>query len=165
MKKLTPFLLTSLLLVLCFSSCKEKFETVPFEATFFTDLEGIAPDSINCAAPHSFLNTQAGEGSEVNMGTFTTLMTFCINPDNLEYVNGNGSFVDANGDEIQFIISGQVKPSTNPDYDLEFQDPFTITGGTGRYEGATGSGTTNSFVKHATQRTDHVWSGTVTLKK
>lgn len=50
-------------------------------------------------------------------------------------------------------------------YDLEFQDTFIITGGTGQFEGATGTLTTDSYVNMTTQQTDHVWSGTITVKK
>jgi len=50
-------------------------------------------------------------------------------------------------------------------YDLEFMDPFEITGGTGQFEGATGSGMTESYVNMTTGITDHVWTGKITIKK
>ena len=148
-------------------SCKEEseFETLDFEATFFTNTVSISPDSINCTAPQNFLNTQEGDGSETSIGNFTTTITFCVNPATLEYTNSESSFIDANGDELFLDVNGQVMPTTEAGYDLEFKDPFTITGGTGRYEGASGSGMTESYVNSTTQRTDHVWTGTITLKR
>ena len=56
-----------------------------------------------------------------------------------------------------------------PNYALSyFKDPFEITGGTGRFEGATGGGMTNdyNFVgKDGIVHTSHHWQGTITLKK
>lgn len=149
--------------------CKEDdrptFETVPFEANFFTVLSGFEENAGGCASPMSFLNTQKGDGSATLIGDFTTTITFCVDINTFEYDNGQGSFVGSNGDEIFFEGKGQVKPSDHPEYDLEFQDTFTITGGTGRFEGATGTMVTDSYVKNSTQQTDHVWSGTLTIKK
>jgi hypothetical protein len=68
------------------------------------------------------------------------------------------------GDALFLTDGGQVLPSTKPGYDLEFQDSFTIIGGTGQFEGATGSGMTESYVNMTTNRTDHVWRGMITLK-
>lgn len=148
--------------------CQEdepEFETKTFEATFFTDLASLGPDSLSCEAPRNFLNVQEGSGSEPTVGDFTTTIAFCVNPNTFEYGNSEASFVAENGDELFLDVSGQVVPTTEPGYDLEFKDPFTIIGGTGRFEGASGSGMTSSFVSNATQRTDHVWKGTITLKK
>ena len=168
MKNPITILITCLIIGAVALGCKDdepQFETKDFEATFFTDLASIGPDSITCAAPRNFLNVQEGSGSEATVGNFTTTITFCVDPATLEYGDSEASFVAENGDELFLDVSGQVVPSTEPGYDLEFKDPFTIIGGTGRFEGATGSGMTNSFVSNATQRTDHVWKGTITLKK
>lgn len=149
-------------------ACKDDdepiFEPQPFEANFFTILAGFEEDA-GCSAPHNFLNTQEGSGTATLIGDFTTRITFCVNPNTLEYENGQGSFLAENGEGIFFSGGGQVLPSNEPGYDLEFMDSFTITGGTGRFEGATGSLTTNSFVNLTTQQTDHTWTGTITLTK
>ena len=65
-----------------------------------------------------------------------------------------------------------------PFYEAWFKDPFTITGGTGRFEGASGSGYTDSYVDlfgsdsswaefpfnvYPDHRTDHVWTGELTF--
>lgn len=168
MKNLSLFLLVALITGVTAFGCKDnepEFETKTFEATFFTDLASIGPDSVTCAMPHGFLNVQEGSGSETSIGNFTTTITFCVDVTNFEYVNSESSFIDSNGDELFLDVNGQVLPTTAAGYDLEFKDPFTIIGGTGRFEGATGSGMTNSFVNSTTQRTDHVWSGTITLKR
>jgi hypothetical protein len=158
-----PFIL--LLLLVTSQGCeenKESIETHSFEANFYTVLKGFVEDS-SCAAPKNFLNTQEGEGSATLIGPFTTSMTFCVDPTTLEYDNVKGSFVGNNGDSIEFNGFGQVLPSEKEGYDLEFHDTFTITGGTGRFAGASGELVSDSFVKQETQRTDHVWSGTIML--
>lgn len=162
-------ILSVCLCVVCLAISCENEEPDPqpqsFEATFFTTLVSILPDSVNCSAPYTFLNTQEGNGTASLIGSFTTRMTFCVNPATFEYVDTEGSFVGANGDEIFFTGGGQVVPTQEPGYDLEFKDPFTITGGMGRFLGATGTMTTNSYVNQTTGQTDHVWTGTITLGK
>lgn len=165
----TKTILSVYLCFVCLAISCENEEPDPqpqtFEANFFTLLVSIVPDSVNCLAPYTFLNTQEGNGTASLIGSFTTQMTFCVNPTNFEYVDTEGSFTGTNGDEIFFTGGGQVVPTQEPGYDFEFKDPFMITGGAGRFEGATGSMTTNSFVSQSTGQTDHVWTGTITLGK
>lgn len=158
---------SSLLLATLVFACEEdgpEFETIPFEADFFTTLVSFAEND-DCSAPKNFLNTQQGGGSATLIGDFTTTLTFCVNPANFEYDNVQGSFLAANGDEIFISGGGQVLPSDEPGYDLEFMDPFEITGGTGKFKDATGGGMTNSFVNMTTHQTDHVWTGTIRVMR
>lgn len=151
--------------------------TVPFEARFFTDLVSIAPDA-SCGGPPMLLNTQEGFGEATHLGRFSVLITFCIDPsellddgqlspgESLPYENGLGTLTAANGDRLFITIAGAVLPSDHPDFDFEFSDPFEIVGGTGRFDGATGGGVTNSLVDFQSQpsRTEHDWSGTLVLR-
>lgn len=168
MKKIPMFLIASgMLLLFSFSSCEEngpKTETINFKAEFYTQLVSFEEDA-GCSAPKNFLNTQQGGGTATLVGNFTTQLTFCVNPANFEYDNVQGSFVAENGNEIFVVGSGQVVPTEKEGYDLEFMDPFEINGGTGQFEGATGSGTTESYVNMTTGITDHVWTGKITIKK
>ena len=165
--------------------------TVPFKSDFYTEQEGEI-DMRACEGDWIGLNTQVGGGEATHLGRFTTKMEFCMNftvlldddgypitdgngntipdPDNGfgEYSvdEGKGKFFAANGDELWFTVSGKVilyAPGTHPFYLANFDDPFTFTGGTGRFEGATGGGHTNSFTNFA--HTDHNWTGTLTLLK
>ena len=101
-------------------------------------------------------------------------MSFC--GAGLAYKNGEGSFVAANGDELYFWVPspdsiGHIIPYDHPFYEFQFQDPFMFNGGTGRFEGATGSGYTDSYVDLfdddgnfiLEHRTDHEWTGTLIL--
>ena len=152
--------------------------TVPFAARFFTDLAGLAPDE-SCGAPPRLLNVQEGYGEATHLGRFTVRITFCFDPsellddgvlspgESLPYDQGMGTLVAANGDVLFVTIAGAVLPSDHPDYDFEFSDPFEIVGGTGRFEGAGGAGTTSSLVDFQSQpsRTDHVWTGTLSVPR
>jgi hypothetical protein len=166
MKKNVITLVTCLSILWITSGCERgpKFKTIPFKAEFYTVLQSFEEDA-GCTAPKNFLNTQSGAGTATLIRGFSTTLTFCVNPANFEYENVQGSFVAENGDEIFVTGYGQVLPSDEPGYDLEFQDPFQIIGGTGRFKGAKGSGMTNSFVNMTTQQTDHVWTGTITVFK
>ncbi len=156
-KILTVIIVTALMM-----SCDEEAETIDFTADFYTDLAGFE-ESSECTAPKIILNTQVGAGTGTLIGAFETTITFCVDPNTFEYDNGVGSFIGENGDEIHFVGSGQVFPSDHPDYDLEFQDTFIITGGKGRFEDASGTLVSDSYVKNETQRTDHIWTGKITL--
>lgn len=142
--------------------------TVPFKSDFFTEQEG----ELNfdaCDGDLIALNTQVGGGNATHIGIFTTRMEFCMNfaegPDFATYWAVDGVFIAANGDELYFTVSGQVimLDEPHPFYLASFDDPFTFTGGTGRFEGASGGGTTNSLTNF--EHTDHKWTGTITLLK
>ena len=152
-------------------------KSVPFKADFYTirnyDSTGICSES-----PFVSFNYQLGEGNATHLGKIIASMTFCVDLPNFTYKNGEGVFVAANGDELYFWVPspgevGYILPYDHPIYEFQFQDPFTFNGGTGRFEGATGSGYTNSFVDLfddegnyiPEHRTDHELTGTLILPK
>lgn len=147
----------------------------PFKAKFFTSQvrseSGFIPEK--CPGPDfTFFNVQEGSGQATHLGKFTTRITFCVDVTKfpVPYNNGKGTFIAANGDKLNITISGLVKPHNNPNdkYELEFQDPFSFVGGTGRFADAEGSGMTNSLVdllEGGGDRTDHEWTGTIKVAK
>ncbi len=158
---------------------KGSSHSVPFKAKFFTVRNYDTVIGTCVEAPYLEYNHQKGEGTGTHLGKFTIELFFCGS--GLDYKNGEGSFVAANGDELRFIGPshgeiGHVVPLTyaHPLYEFQFQDPFTIIGGTGRFEGASGGGYMNSFVDLFVDgdpnqfirehRTDHEWTGTLVLK-
>lgn len=148
---------------------------VPFKFRGYSVLESLVPDP-SCGTPPYFLNTQVGGGEATHLGRFTVLFTFCVDATDLlddgaltegesaPYWNGLGILVAANGDELHLTVQGAVLPSTDPDYDFQFQDPFVITGGTGRFAGAGGAGATDSYVTQATNVTEHSLTGTLVMR-
>ena len=150
-----------------FDKKKDKNKTKKFRAEFFTAMTP-TDDVRSCEAPFDFYNNQEGEGIAMGMGDFETRIDFCVNFTTLEYIDGQGKLIFNNGDELWITVSGQILPSDDPNYDLMFKDPFQIVGGTGRFEGATGEGMTNSLVKlfpEGGDQTDHVWEGIIVYPK
>ncbi|MBP1668794.1 MAG: hypothetical protein H6Q21_1160, partial [Bacteroidetes bacterium] len=46
-----------------------------------------------------------------------------------------------------------------------WRDPFEILGGTGKFKGATGKGTTDDYNSSEDPYSHHHWTGTITLLK
>lgn len=150
--------------------------TLPFRATLFTDLAGLAPGP-ECAQDQ-LVNTQVGEGTATHLGRFSVTITFCVNVadlgvladgqltegESLPYSDGVGVLTAANGDELHMEVAGTILPSQDPDYDFQFIDPFSFVGGTGRFADASGHGMTESYVDFAGGRTDHGWTGVVVVR-
>ena len=152
---------------------------VPFRARFATRLTPDRLDEVTCADPSlPFPNFQSGFGKATHLGGFTVELTFCSGGAGV-YGGASGYLEATNGDRLFVCIDrGQVilpLPEPHPVYDAFFKDPFTFCGGTGRFEGASGEGMTNSLVDLWNEdypfpgpiipnhRTDHEWTGTLIL--
>ncbi len=144
--------------------------TVPFKTNLSVWDHSDYTDT-RCGLPPVFYLTMIGDGNINHLGKMTTQMNFCVNVSTGYYYNTVGSFVAANGDELFFEIpSGQIflNEKDNKDYyKTRFDDPIYFTGGTGRFEGATGEATTNAFVHNGTDewRTDFFSKGYIKLPK
>lgn len=155
----------------------------PFKSTFFTS-GGIqpGPESVErCGAPPLFYNVQEGYGEATHLGRFSIRITFCVDATDLlddgvltegesipyfSNENTEGYMITANGDKLYSLIEeGEILPSSVAGYDFMFMDPLAFAGGTGRFEGASGSGTTNSLVIVDPERTDHLWNGSLNIPK
>jgi hypothetical protein len=82
-------------------------------------------------------------GMDPNLGAFTYIETGTahvgVDGQPLWLSGGVGALTASNGDAIFFSFGGTYVTPTAP-YDRDFEGTFTITGGQGRYLGATGSG-------------------------
>ncbi|MCG2589571.1 hypothetical protein [Rhodohalobacter sulfatireducens] len=155
----------------------EEGVVAPFKADFFTidaALEGADPcDGSLYDLPVP--TAQEGYGQGTHLGRFTTRMTFCVEVidwANLTapYNNLEATFIAANGDELWTTIpapGGLIIPSDRPGCRIEFHDPFEIVGGTGRFEGAGGSGRLDTYQCHDGTRyvNEHYWYGTLILPR
>ena len=150
--------------------------SVPFKADFSVWDHSDYSD-LSCGGYPVFLLTMLGNGNITHLGKMTTMMTFCCDVSTGYYYNTVGSFVAANGDELSFeIIEGQIVPNDEPNsayYQSKFNDLVTFTGGTGRFEDATGSAYTHAYVHNDEDgpegpdewRTDFFSKGTLILVK
>ena len=131
----------------------------------------------SCGGYPVFTITMEGNGQISHLGNMTTRMTFCNDVSNGLYWDTDIIFVAANGDELYASIpNGQVVPNDedNSDYyQAKFNDPMYFTGGTGRFEGATGTAYTHAYVHDDADgpegpdewRTDFFSEGTLILVK
>ena len=129
---------------------------VPFKAWFYSN-GGTVVDTQTCGEFPNVLNTQNGEGEATGLGRMLMYGQFCQNvADYLDGVDptdtapwqtvGYGTFTAADGDELWTTGGGEIVSSDKPGYKFEFSDPFVIVGGTGRFEGASGSGVSEGYV-------------------
>jgi hypothetical protein len=110
----------------------------PFSAA----LEGRA-NPVPTSDPCVLTNTEGGTGQAVHMGAIawasSETVNFCSNPDGAE-VQGEFILTAANGDEV----FGRYETLAHPDFGagvITFSGHWEITGGSGRFEHATGEGT------------------------
>jgi len=147
----------------------------PFQAMLTTASTGAAPDPVSCPGATVLREHQVGEGEGTMLGRFTVEYTFCIDiadllddgqltaGESIPYWDGIGTFTAANGDELVMSISGEIVPGNRPGFPLEFHDAFEWTGGTGRFGGATGSGSTDSYIQQSPNFVVHDLTGTLTF--
>jgi len=148
---------------------KIKNVTMGFNIVFTGTYDYNSQDLDICdASLFRIINT--GEGTGSHFGHLTSYFDFCVAADN-SYPNGHiiAYFEDENGDRLNvevagFVLGGRVPgmPSFATSY---FKDPFEIIGGTGRFEGATGSGMTNDYNSSKDPYSHHHWTGKITLVK
>jgi len=129
--------------------------TVPFKAHYLASVVGVGP-GLGCDA-RLFLEG-AGEGT--HLGRFSITLGFCGRADGT-LDNGTGTFVAANGDLLYITFHG-ISDGGHPI--LHFTSFVTFTGGTGRFEGATGSATVQGIFDANTGAGPADWDGTITLK-
>ena len=105
----------------------------------------------------------SGTGKATHLGRFTVTSEFAVN---LLSLAGSGSahFIAANGDSLLTDLTGQASPTGNPDF-LSIVETFTITGGTGRFAGATGSFTAERLLNTVTGVTHGSFEGTIVFHK
>lgn len=142
-----------------------KTVTVPFKADF-TGTYTYVGTSEKCG--DSLIQVIVDlKGTGTHLGNFTGNFNFCAGE--AGYGPTDSYMIAANGDILYVSCAGQVhegRLADHPPYVISYwRDPFVISGGTGRFEGATGSGMTDDFNSSLDPYSHHHWSGTITLVK
>jgi hypothetical protein len=78
--------------------------------------------------------------------------------------DGVGAFTSANGDDLFITFSGLIRPTTKSDV-IASEGACTITGGRGRFKGATGSGAINMEMNVAQNTVTVSLEGTISAPK
>ena len=107
--------------------------------------------------PTRFL-VRDGGGTATHLGKYTEHITMQINLPTRHSI-GAATFTAANGDTLTATVEGQATP-TSPG-ELSIVEVYTITGGTGRFAGATGTFTLESTANQATGVSSGTFSGVI----
>lgn len=115
-------------------------ESSPFKATLQTK-ESLAFNPTACVSVPFLQGTTTGAGVAAHLGKVTGTATDCIIPGDSVYTFTGGHLVltAANGDTLTADYSGSLTPTTAPAV-FTLAGSYRITGGTGRFAGATGTG-------------------------
>jgi hypothetical protein len=130
------------------------YQTVPLKGS----LEAF--EAYDLQFPTLFVDA-IGSGTSTHLGQFTVAYQVDVN-----LLTGGGPasihLVAANGDAIFATGLGQGSPTEDPDVN-SIVETYTITGGTGRFEEATGSFTVERLVNVVTGATSGSFDGTIAI--
>jgi len=103
----------------------------------------------------------SGSGNATHLGRFTVTSEFQVNLLTLA-ASGSAHYIAANGDSLFTEFTGQANPIEGSDFSSIVQT-HTITGGTGRFAGATGSFTVERVINLVTGVSSGSFDGTIVI--
>ena len=121
-----------------------------------------AVESYDIQFPTMFVDT-TGTGNATHLGRFTVTWEFTVNLLNGAGI-GSAHFIAANGDSVFTESLGQGDPTETPGIN-RVVETHTITGGTGRFAGATESFILERLVSSVTGITAGSFNGTILIHK
>lgn len=151
---LKPCLALALVAVLAASVPAVAKELVPFKGTFSGQTLGAVPTD----DPDVLLVTTGGGGKATHLGKYTFVSPHFANLATGE-AEGVQIFTAANGDTLTADFSGQFAPIEGGFLAAELL--ATITGGTGRFDGATGHYTFAIVFDPATFQSTAIFRGVI----
>jgi hypothetical protein len=144
-----------------------KMVTVPFKAEFAAHYTATHEDVDRCGKLPWIRHIVDGTGTEPNLGEFTVHMDFCSFSGTGIYSDVVDSYFVFEVDSLFINTWGKTGPPDENDppyYTNKWNDPFEFTGGTGRFEGASGGGMTHCYNSTEDDLSHHNWEGTLTMK-
>ena len=101
-----------------------------------------------------------GTGHATELGTYSAHYRECLLPATGTVTAGSFTLTAANGDMVFGTYGGQAFPTDDPNV-LTYDDPGVITGGTGRFAGASGSVTQSGLANLAAGNYEGILTGSV----
>jgi hypothetical protein len=109
--------------------------------------------------PGTVISTDIGTGVATHLGAFAWYSEFVIDG---PFGTGTATLTAANGDQLLATVHAV---GTLAEGGFDIVETNTITGGTGRFAGASGTFTLERFVSGVTFRTTGTFAGTIRLAK
>jgi hypothetical protein len=154
MKTVLSIPLTAVLLTAALAGPAAAAEGVPFHGT----IQGI--EIADVQFPKLFVDG-SGSGNATHLGSFT--LAYEVEVDLLTRTTfGSSVFTAANGDNVFTDLIGLGTSTENPDVPF-IVEVHTITGGTGRFAGATGGFIRTEFLNLITGVTSGSFDGTIVI--
>ena len=153
--RISSVLITIVLVSAAFAVSAVAQQQLPFKGT----LAGVEVDQFE--PPSTLMVNGTGSGNATHLGLFTIEYEVTVN-----LATGAGpaaaQFVSANGDSLFCEGFGQGTDSGTPGVAM-IVESYTITGGTGRFAGATGTFTVERVVELATGVTSGKFKGNIAI--
>jgi hypothetical protein len=143
------------ILVLALAGIVLAAETVPFRG----DLEGTVERTPDPNDPSLVFVEVEGTGHASQLGRFAFAAPHYVNS-TTRSASGSYEITAANGDTLTADFTGRAVPADAPGV-LIITETATITGGTGRFAGATGSFTVERLYDTLTGDTEGSFDGTI----
>ena len=109
-------------------------DQIPFRAS---DLGGFAIVDA-CPGTDIVRTSDWGSGTGTHLGRYTFVATECVNLGSLAVTDGSWTITAASGDTLSGRYSGQAAGVPGSLCDITYDVEGPVTGGTGRFEGASG---------------------------
>jgi len=106
----------------------------------------------------------SGTGHSTFLGRYSSRYRECFDPATGAVTGGSITLTTANGETLYGTYAGQASPGGDPNT-VAYDDPGRITGGTGRFAGATGTANTSGVANLATGDYEGTIAGSVSMAK
>ena len=158
MKTITKTILYLQMTALCLTAALAGRAVAEEQSPIKGSIQGV--EIADVQFPKLFVDGSAS-GRATHLGRFT--MTYELEVDFLTSETfGSSVFTAANGDSLTTDITGRGTPTENPDVH-SIVEVHTITGGTGRFAGATGTFIRTSLLNLVSGSTSGSFEGTIVL--
>jgi hypothetical protein len=148
----TKSLLAATFLAVAFASLAVASDQVPFRGS----LAAVETDVVQGG---TLIVDGSGVGNATQLGQFAA--TFHVEVDLSTLIGvGTITFTAANGDSLSASFIGHATPTSDPNIFM-LEEVMTVTGGTGRFAGATGSFTLERVINLSTGVSSGSFSGTI----
>ena len=133
-------------------------QLVPFRTSSYSfHVTSVVPEP-GCNAAGESRRYLSGAGDATRLGSYSVELSFCSRAGGI-LDDGRGTFVAANGDRLNFTFHGTS--AFAPPFTLTFTSYADFTGGTGRFDGASGQAIVTGSLDVRTGAGDGQWEGTV----